>query len=82
MLLFALLKELVHLIFELLAKGVHFILLLLHQLGLCSEDLLMPRLHVCLAFLLLNFICSLLNLVSFLVVLLLRQILLNLSHVE
>lgn len=42
----------------------------------------MPNLHVSLAFLFLNLVSSLLHLMRFLVVLLLRQILLNLTHVK
>lgn len=82
MLLFALLQELVHLILKFLSEGVHLVLLLLHQLSLGCEDLFVPNLHVSLAFLFLNLVSSLLHLMRFLVVLLPRQILLNLTHVK
>ena len=49
MLLLTLLEILVHLIFESLAQCVHLGLLLLHELGFSSEDLLVAVFHVLLA---------------------------------
>jgi len=81
-LLLALLQELVHLILQLLSQRVHLVLLLLHELGLGGEDLLVANLHVLLSLLLLDLVGALLHLVSLLVVLLSRQVLLNLAHVQ
>lgn len=70
-LLLALLQVLIHLVFQLLAKRVHFILLLLHELGLSSENLLVATLHVQLTLFFFDFVGALLDLVRLLIVLLL-----------
>lgn len=73
---------LVHFVFELLAERVHFVLLLLHKLGLGCKNLFVAIFHVLLTLSCLNFIGALLHLVSFLIVLLLGEVSLNLAHVE
>jgi len=81
-LLLAFLKELVHLIFELLSKSIHLVLLLLHEFSLCGENLLVSHLHMATALFFFDFVGTLLNLMGLLVIFLLSQVLLNLTHVE
>lgn len=73
------LKALVHAGLKLFLKRVHFVLLLLHQLGLSRKDLFLAGFQVALTLLFLKFICTHLNLMGILIVLLLRQVGLNLS---
>ena len=76
------LETLVHLALQLLAQRVHLDLLLLHQLRLRSQDLLVPRIHELLAFLFLELVRPLLDLMGLLVVLLFGKVCLDLSQVE
>ena len=82
MLLLAFLEVLIHLILKALAKRIHLGLLLLHELGLGGEDLLVAVLHVLLALTLLKLVRLLLHLMRILIVLLLRQVRLNLALVQ
>lgn len=68
------LKTLVHARLQLLFKCIHLVLLFLHKLSLRSKDLLVARLHIVLAFRLLELVCTHLNLVRVLIVLLFRQV--------
>ena len=79
---FPLLQTLVHPEFETFLVGGHLIRLFLHKFSLRSQDLLVPRVVVLLPLLLLELLYAALHLVSFLVVLLLRQILLDPLQVE
>ena len=72
----------VHAAFELLSEGVHLSLLLLHQLGFGCEDLLVAVLKVLLLLDFLHLVSAELNLVGILIVLLLREGLLDASQVE
>jgi len=72
----------VHASFELLTEGIHLNLLLLHQLGFGSEDLLVAGLEVLALLDLLHLVSAELNLVGILIVLLLGEGLLDGSEVE
>jgi len=76
------LQPLIQVCFEFLLEGIHLILLLLNKLRLMSNNLLTSLLHVFLSLLCLKFLASDLNLMCFLILLLLRQTLLNLLHIE
>ena len=82
MFLLSLFKILVHLILELLTKSAHLILLLLHQFCLGWEDLFMTRLRMFLRLKLFHLVSFLLNFVSFLIVFLFGQVLLNFTLIE
>ena len=81
-LLFALLQVLIHLIFESLSERVHLSLLLLHELGLGSQDLLVAVFHVLLALALFKLIGLLLHLMRVLIILLLGQVRLNFALIQ
>ena len=76
------LETLVHPQFKSFLVGCHFVGLLLHQLGLRGEDFLMPHFFVRFTFLSSQLHDTTLNLMSFLIVLLLSQVLLDLLKVE
>jgi hypothetical protein len=76
------LQLLIHPAFKLLTQRVHLILLFLHQLGLCSKNLLVSLVHILLALLLFDLVGALLDLMRLLVVLLLGQVCLNFTKVE
>ena len=76
------LQALIHLTFELLTECAHLVLLLLHKLSFSSEDLFMAVFHIHLTLPLFHLIGALLHLMSFLIVLLLGQIGLDLAEVQ
>ena len=82
MLLLALLEVLVHLIFESLPERVHLCLLLLHEFGLRSKDLLVAVFHVLLALAFLQLVSLLLHLVRVLIILLFCEVGLNLALIQ
>lgn len=71
------LQSLIQVGFQLFLQGIHLILLLLNQLGLSGDDLLGSLLHVLFPLFGLHLNGNLLDLVSFLILLLLREGLLN-----
>ena len=79
---FTQLQAIVHLAFELLAQGVHLVLLLLHQFGFSRKDLFVAGFHMLLSLLLLHLVGTLLNLMSLLVILLFGQVLLDFAQVK
>ena len=81
-LLFALLQVLIHLIFESLSERVHLSLLLLHELGLGSQDFLVAVFHVLLSLALFKLIGLLLHLMRVLIILLLGQVRLNFALIQ
>jgi len=76
---FSQLKTFVHAGLKFLLKRIHFVLLLVHQLGLTCKDLFLAGFQVVLTLLFFHFICAHLNLMGILIVLLLRQVGLYLS---
>lgn len=74
---FSLLQPLVHPQLKALLVSGHLIRLFLHKFSLGCQDLLVPCVVVLFTFSLLEFLYATLHLVSFLVVFLLRQILLD-----
>ncbi len=73
----ALLQALVHASFDLLAKGIHLIGLLLDKSGLCGDNLLMALLHVAIALLILHLLRLDLHLMCLGVLLLTSKLTLN-----
>lgn len=82
MFIFSKLQSLVEVAFELLLESIHFILLLLDELGLGGDYLLVPLLHIFFSFLDLKFLTHHLDLMSFSVLLLLSKALLDLLLVQ
>ena len=76
------LESLVHPALQLLTECIHLVLLLLHESGLSCQYLFVAILQVSLTLPLFQLVGTLLHLVSLLVVLLLGQVLLDLSQVE
>lgn len=79
---FSELQTLIKVGLELLLKGVHLILLLLDKLGFSSDDLLMSILHIFFSFFSFQILASDLDLMSFLILLLLGEVILDLLLVE
>ena len=82
MFLLTLFEVLVHLIFETLSERIHLRLLLLHEFGFRSKDLLVAVLHVLLALALFQLISLLLHLVRVLIILLFCEVGLNLALIQ
>ena len=70
---FSELQPLIEITLELLLESVHLVLLLLDELGLCSDDLLVPLFHVLLSFLDLHLLAPNLDLMGLSVFLLLSK---------
>ena len=76
------LQTLVHLALKLLTQSAHLVLLLLHELCFSCENLFVAVFHVNLTLPLFHLISALLHLMSFLIVLLLGQVGLDLAQVQ